>query len=317
MNCHATTTTCFFPQLSWQTAIDAFLWSRKIKSLSHRTLEYYALVLKQFCESDAHKDCQSPLTCPPTHIAAFIAWLQNRGVRPNTILNRIRGLKAFFNWLKQEGLRENNPVTAIPTPNASQPLPKTVTEDHFLAAIATLNPNKLSDLRNLTLFVLAYDTGARLSELVSLKLGDLDLANRMAKVHGKGGKERVIVFGQKAAMLLRRYLTMRMIKESRTLSPDDFVFAYTNGSQLDRRYVNKAWHKAQKRAGLAPLPFHGLRHGFARLWLLRGGDAFSLQILLGHTTPVMTRRYVTLWGSDLKQIHAKVSPVDKLSFKVR
>ncbi|MCS3918628.1 site-specific integrase [Fervidibacter sacchari] len=108
-----------------------------------------------------------------------------------------------------------------------------------------------------------------------------------------------------------------MIKESRTLSPDDFVFAYTNGSQLDRRYVNKAWHKAQKRAGLAPLPFHGLRHGFARLWLLRGGDAFSLQILLGHTTPVMTRRYVTLWGSDLKQIHAKVSPVDKLSFKVR
>jgi site-specific recombinase XerD len=305
------------PDLSWQTAIDAFLWSRKVKGLSPQTLNWYAKVLRQFCRCDTHHDCPSPLTCPPDHIKAYLSWLQHRGVRSATLANRFRGLRAFFHWLTQEGLRPDNPIKAVPTPKVSQPLPKTVTEDHFLAAIATLNPSKFPDLRNLALFVLAFDTGARLGELISLKVGDLDLTNRMAKVRGKGDKERVIVFGQKAATLLRRYLTMRMVRENRTLIPDDFVFAFQNGSPLDHRYVLRAWHRAQKKAGLTPLPFHGLRRGFARMWLLRGGDSFSLQMLLGHTTPAMTQRYVTLWGTDLKQIHAKVSPVDKLALKVR
>jgi len=302
----------FAPQLKWEVAINAFIWSRKVKSLSARTLDYYAFALKQFCQ--AH-ECQSPLNCEPHHIAGYITWLQARGVRSISILSRLRALKAFFNWLKQEGLRSDNPFDQTPMPKPSQPLPRTVTEDHFLATIATLNPSKFSDLRDLTLFVLAYDTGARLSELLNLKLGDLDLISRTAKLLGKGGKERLVFFGQKTAHLLRRYLTVRMVKENRTLTPDDLVFVTISGAPLTRYQAHWNWRKAQKRAGLQPLPFHGLRHGFARRWLLQGGDAFSLQLLLGHTTPTITQRYVTLWGSDLKQIHAKVSPVDSLPLK--
>jgi len=162
----------FTPRLSWEVAIDAFLWSRKVKSLSARTLDYYAFALKQFCQ--AH-ECQSPLNCQPSHITAYIAWLQERKVRSISILSCSRALNAFFNWLRQEGLCNDNPLDHTPIPKSSQPLPKTVTEAHFLAAISVLYPSKFADLRDLALFRLAFDTGARLGELLGLKVGGFGL----------------------------------------------------------------------------------------------------------------------------------------------
>jgi site-specific recombinase XerD len=299
-------------ELAWNVAVDAFLWAKRVKGLSAKTLQHYEIVLTQFYQ--AH-ECQSPLTCTSAHVTAYVAWLQNRGVRSTTIAPRLGVLKSFFNWLRAEGLRQDNPVASVQVKPA-QPLPKTVTENHFLKAISVLNPNKFEDLRWLALFTIAFDTGARLSELLNLRLGDLDLVNRMAKIWGKGGKERVVFFGQKTAQILRRYLTARMVRENRTLSPDDLVFVTLRNNPIARDAVCKAWHKAQKKAGLTPLPFHGLRHGFARRWLLNKGDAFSLQLILGHSSPETTRRYVTLWGSDLKEIHARVSPVDSLPLRL-
>jgi site-specific recombinase XerD len=299
-------------ELSWEVAIDAFLWAKRVKGLSAKTLQHYEIVLKQFYQ--AH-ECHSPLSCTSSHVSAYVAYLQRRGVRSTTIAPRLLVLKSFFNWLRQEGLRQDNPVASVQVKPA-QPLPKTVTETHFLKAISVLNPNKFEDLRWLALFVTAFDTGARLSELLNLKVGDLDLVNRMFKVLGKGGKERVVFFGQKTAQILRRYLTARMVRENRTLSPDDLVFVTLNNNPIPKPTVCKVWHRAQKKAGLTPLPFHGLRHGFARRWLLNKGDAFSLQLLLGHSSPETTRRYVTLWGSDLKEIHARVSPIDSLPLRL-
>jgi site-specific recombinase XerD len=299
-------------ELRWDVAVDAFLWAKRAAGLSHSTLQQYKIVLTQFYQ--AH-ECQSPLTCSSSHVIAYVTWLQNRGVRSTTIAPRLLVLKSFFNWLRAEGLREDNPATPVQFKPA-QPLPRTVTETHFLKAISTLNPSRFEDLRWLALFVVAYDTGARLSELLNMKIGDLDLVNRMAKIWGKGRKERIVFFGQKTALILRRYLTARMVRENRTLSPDDLVFVTLNNNPLPRSAVCRAWHKAQKKSGLTPLPFHGLRHGFARRWLLNKGDAFSLQLILGHSSPETTRRYVTLWGSALKEIHARVSPVDSLPLRL-
>jgi site-specific recombinase XerD len=299
-------------ELRWEVAVDAFLWAKRVKGLSAKTLQHYEIVLTQFWQSH---ECQSPLTCTSAHVTAYVAWLQRRGVRSTTIAPRLLVLKSFFNWLRAEGLRQDNPAASVQVKPA-QPLPKTVTETHFLQAISVLNPNRFEDLRWLALFVVAYDTGARLSELLNLRVGDLDLINRMAKILGKGGKERVVFFGQKTAQILRRYLTARMVRENRTLSPDDLVFVTLNNNPIPKPTVCKVWHRAQKKAGLMPLPFHGLRHGFARRWLLNKGDAFSLQLILGHSSPETTRRYVTLWGSDLKEIHARVSPIDSLPLRL-
>lgn len=305
-------------ELSWETAVDAFLWVKRVVGCSKKTLDWHRFSLQAFrqCHIDLHLPCPSPLQCPPEHLRKFLEWAQGKGLSPITVDTYFRSLRTFFRWLHAEGLREDIPTNKIPPLRTPEPLPRTVTEEHFLAAIATfktLNPSKFSELRNLTLFVLAFDSGARLGELLNLRFGQIDLETNTARVCGKGNRERIIVFGKTTSLLLRRYLTVYSTLFRRIPSPDDFVFVFRNGSPLDPRYALRAWHDAQKKAGLSVLPFHGLRHGFARVWLLRGGDAISLQILLGHKSSEMTRRYVTLWGRDLKTIHEKVSPVDRLS----
>jgi site-specific recombinase XerD len=131
-----------------------------------------------------------------------------------------------------------------------------------------------------SLFCLALDSGARLSELLSLRLCNLELLSRCAKVKGKGNKERMMDFGTLTSQLLSRYLTACLTRFG-ALSQDSFLFLTDDGRPISKRQGQDRWKKWQRRAGLTPLPFHGLRHGFARMWLLKGGDAFSLQLLLG------------------------------------
>jgi site-specific recombinase XerD len=228
-----------------------------------------------------------------------------------TVLGYFRILRVFFRWLKNIGLRQDYPMSKVKPPKPESPLPRTVTEDHFLAAIKRLDPSKPLDLRYAVLFTLLFDTGARVSEILQLRVGDIDLKNRLLRIKGKGNKERIVPFGRTAATLLSRY--MSLLATYKTLTNDDLVFQSSNFTPLHRRNIYRRWQQLQKQAGLKPLPLHGLRHGFARAWLVSGGDAFSLQIILGHASPETTRRYVTLWASDLQQKHAQHSPVDRLT----
>lgn len=305
------------PSLDWEKAIAVFLWAKRIAGRSNKTLEWFAQHMKMFVKfhSQAGLHCPSPTTCQPLHIQLYIAHLQSRGLSPVSVHTYFVAISTSFSWLNKEGIIAENPCSKVAKPKPHQPLPTPVTEEHFQKAISTLNPSNFHDLRNLALFMLAFDSGARLGELLNLKVGDVDLLQRVAKVMGKGGKERLIYFGVKTAQVLRKYLTKRAFLFS-TISPDEPLFVFKNGAPLDDRYALRAWHRAQKRAGLKPLSFHSLRHGFARLWLLNGGDGFSLQLLLGHSTPAMTSRYVRLWATDLQKLHAKVSPVDKLKGKL-
>lgn len=321
--------TPFVPQLSWETAVDVFLWSRKAMGVSDRTVAWHKLSLKLFlqCHKELSLSC-SPINCTPEHLRAFLIWLSKRNVKLVSQNTYYRSIRAFFRFLVHEGLRKDIPTNKVAAPKIEEPLPKTVTEKHFIQTIQAIcpfilpkslfkdtrwtNALKWHELRNLALFVMAFDTGARLGELLSLKVGDVDLQKRMALVKGKGRKERIIVFGTTTTKLLVKYLITRKLFCG-DFSNDSYLFVFKNGSPLNRSYVGKEWRKAQRKAGLSPLPFHGLRHGFARIWLLRGGDVLSLQILLGHTSSEMTKRYVRLWGADLQKLHAQVSPVDKLS----
>ncbi|MEZ8216835.1 Phage integrase, N-terminal SAM-like domain [Candidatus Fervidibacteria bacterium JGI MDM2 SSWTFF-3-K9] len=299
--------------LSWEKAINTFLHLKRLSGFSPATLEWYEVTFKLFDRfHKTHKlFCPSPSTCPPEHIQTFLWWLSRKD-RPITVHTKFRALRAFFRWLVKEGFRQDNPIAKVTPPKVNEPLPKTVTEEHFVKTLSALNLSRFAHLRDAALFALAFDSGARLSELVNLRLGDIDLTLRCAKVKGKGNKERMIYFGTTTCQLLSRYLAACFLRFG-PLSQDSFLFLTNDGRSISKRQVEDRWKKAQKRVGLKPLPFHGLRHGFARIWLLRGGDAFSLQLLLGHTSPEVTKRYVTLWGSDLQRLHRERSPVDALA----
>lgn len=300
--------------LSWDQLTKTFLHLKRLQNLSPATLEWYEITFKLFARfhETNNLNCNSPVTCPPSHIQGFLWWL-NQKDRAITVHTKFRALRAFFRWLVREGLRQDNPIEKVHTPKVNEPLPKTVTEEHFAKTMATLNLSKFTDLREATLIALAFDSGARLSELLNLRLEDIDLLTRTAKVKGKGGKERLIYFGNTTAQLLSRYLTARTLRFGAPLT--GFVFVTRKGGKLSKNQVQHRWRKLQRLAGLNPLPFHGLRHGFARLWLLRGGDAFSLQLLLGHSSAEVTKRYVTLWGTDLQKLHSERAPVDSIALK--
>jgi site-specific recombinase XerD len=299
--------------VSWDQVIEAFLFSRKATGVSKSMLEQYSARLRIFRDFHLERNlpCESPLECTPQCVEAFFVYLQENGRRMITVLGYFRILRAFFRWLKEIGLRQDYPIAKIKPPKPENPLPRTVTEDHFLTVIRRLDPSKPLDLRYAVLFTLLFDTGARVSEILQLRVGDIDLKNRLLRIKGKGNKERIVPFGRTAATLLSRY--MSLLATYKTLTNDDLVFQSSNFTPLHRRNIYRRWQQLQKQAGLKPLPLHGLRHGFARAWLISGGDAFSLQLILGHASPETTKRYVTLWASDLQQKHAQHSPVDRLT----
>ncbi len=303
--------------VQWDQVIEAFIFAKRAAGMGEATQSLYLARLRMFRDfhSTANLPCQSPVECSPACIQRYFVYLRNQNRRLVTVFGHYRILKTFFRWLVELGLRTDNPMSKIPPPKSEEPMPRTVTEEHFRQAIRLLDTSNPNDLRYAALFTLLFDTGARVSEILALRVSDIDLRHRLLRIKGKGNKERIVPFGRTAAMLLSKHLSLLAMQKP--LDNDNLVFPSQTGTQLIRRNVYRRWWKLQKQAGLKPLPLHGLRHGFARSWLISGGDAFSLQLILGHSKPETTQRYVTLWTSDLQSKHERHSPVNRLTLKIK
>jgi site-specific recombinase XerD len=301
----------------WNQVIEAFLFAKKAIGISKSTYALYVSRLGIFRDFhiQARLPCGSPIDCTPQCIQRFFLYLTDNKRRLVTVFAYYRELRTFFKWMKDIGLRSDNPMDKIPPPKPESPLPKTVTEEHFAAVMRQLDPSNPSDLRWVAIFTLLFDTGARANEILSLRICDLDLRNRLLRIQGKGNKERIVPFGRTAATLLAKHLSLLAARIK--LSNESYLFPTSNGTKIAVRNLHRKWKTLQKRAGVELLPVHGLRHGFARAWLLAGGDAFSLQLILGHSRPETTQKYVTLWASDLQRKHSQYSPVDRLTVKIK
>lgn len=301
---------------SWDKILDAFIFAKKTAGRSEETIKYYRAKLSFFFNFHIQHmlPCKSPLDCNRRCIEGYFGYLLNNGRRRITVHAHFRALRSFFRWLVSMGLRQDNPMGKITAPKVDEPLPKTVTEEHFLSAIQQLTPERFKNhLTYLTLFVLLFDTGMRLCEALGLRFEDIDFNHKVVKVTGKGGKQRIVPISSKTCSLLTKLIALRMLNCQ--VNPNDLVFVTSSGTPFSKRNIHKVWWRIQKLAGLNPLPIHGLRHGFARCWLISGGDAFSLQMLLGHSSPSVTQRYVKFFGTDLQNLHQKHSPIERITLK--
>ena len=218
----------------------------------------------------------------------------------------------------QQGLRSDNPCLSIQI-NLDDPLPRTVSPEHLAEVIKHLDLDTFTGIRNAALFTLAFDTGARVSELLSLTVGDVLVGQRKVLIRGKGGKDRWVFSGRLASVFLKKYL-LEYGKQFPIypVYPEAPLFVTEYGGKIrSKDAVKLIWVRAQKRAGLPILPFHGLRHGFAKAWLTAGGDLFSLQQILGHSDLNVTRRYVRLLTEDLERMRQEYSPADRLWSELR
>jgi len=163
--------------------------------------------------------------------------------------------------------------------------------------------------------LLFLDCGIRLSELVNLKISDIDFSAGQFKVLGKGAKERIVPMGLTTRRALIRY--MEHYRPQPVNPQENRLFLTMAGDPISRDSVTKIIERLARRTNVTRMHPHLLRHTFAVRYLVNGGDVFTLRKILGHSTLEMTRKYVTLASGDVKEKHRQYSPVDNLGLVER
>ncbi len=262
-----------------------------------------------------------------THLRRFLVHLQTvgkadqhnphkptreEGLFPQTIQGYARTLKAFFSWATVEGYLAQNPAQRLKIPKAPKAILQTFSEDQIRRLLRAINQRSTVGFRNYCIIPVFPDTGIRLSELVTLELPHLHLDQAYFKVLGKGAKERIVPIGAHVQKALWKYIHHHR--------PEPFhpniqnAFLTRDGRALSPSSVYQRISDYGEKAGLKGVRCspHTFRHTFAKNFLLNGGNVFTLQKILGHSSLEVVRIYINLASDDVQVQHRKASPVDWL-----
>ncbi len=238
----------------------------------------------------------------------YLAAPQQAGLAPRSLSRHLSALRGFYRYLVREGITREDPTARIESPRLGRPLPKTLTEvdvDRLLAAPAGDTPQALRDGAMLELL---YASGLRVSELVGLRIAQVDLNRGVLVVLGKGARERMVPIGETALVRIETYLAQA---RSALLGGQvsDALFVTRRGGGMTRQGF---WHRLRlyaQRAGFERLPSpHTLRHAFATHLLNHGADLRAVQMLLGHADLSTTQIYTHVARERLKALHAQHHP---------
>jgi site-specific recombinase XerD len=269
-------------------SIDGFLLACRARRLSEHTLTDYSRTLKRFLE---HIGDTVVTKITTTQVSAFLA---AQPYSEKTVLNYHIGLSALWTWLIREGYTDKHILRLVEKPKPKKIAVQPFTETEIKAM---LNCVKRNNERDKSMILLLLDTGLRASELIGIELSKLDLVNRRVVVLGKGNKERAVPFSARTASAIFRY-TSTLSDASGKLYP------YSRNSLAD------LIADIGKRAGLKKAHPHRFRHTFAITYLRNGGDPYTLQEILGHTTMEMVKEYISLAQVDIDAAHKRASPVE-------
>lgn len=237
---------------------------------------------------------------------------QGRRIARRTLHNHVSGLRAFYVYLRKQGQAETNPFTGVSLPKLDKPLPKFLTESQMrdlLEAPAKLwKDGKIGEfeaLRDSVILELLYGGGLRVSELCGLTHGQVDLQQGVARVLGKGRKERLCPIGPVAVKCLRRFVDHFNL----SMAQDAVVICQRGGQRMEPRQVQKLLKTHLAKADL-PLDMtpHKLRHSFATHMLDHGADLRAVQELLGHANLSTTQIYTHVSIARLKEAHKQAHP---------
>jgi len=241
-----------------------------------------------------------------TIIRAYIVAVYKR-LKKSSLSRKVASIRAYFRFLKRKGYIEENPALLVKNPRVEKHLPKFYTVDEMFLFLDALPEDSWLRLRNRALFELIYSTGMRASEALGLDRGNVHLEGLSALVKGKGGKERVLPFGEKARDALQTYLDSR--RDSASVSNKSPLFVNARGARLSYRGLLKIMKQHQLKAGLLKdLALHGIRHSFATHMLGGGADLRSIQELLGHSKLSTTQKYTHISMEKIMEIYDKAHP---------
>jgi integrase/recombinase XerD len=226
----------------------------------------------------------------------------------------VRTLKAFYSWTVREEHVEHNPMTKIPVPKAPIKIINTFSLEQLSSLVNLCDRSNGQGYRNLAIILLLLDSGIRVSELVGIEIGDVNLAEGYIKIkRAKGNKERIVPIGSLVQKSLWKYINCYRSKPVTDMVTRLFLSEY--GLPLTKSGIQQMLRRYGKQADITGTRCspHIFRHTFAKNYLLNGGDIFSLQKILGHSSLASVRLYLNLFATDVKKQHQRFSPVDNLT----
>ncbi len=313
-------------------AIEDYLLDHEGGNHSAKTLEWHRTAL-DLMQSYLEKERQITLVgeVDAPDINAWFAWMRktpaSRGkVRSErTIQTYARSARAFFHWLVRRETIERNPFERVVFPKVGRPLIQTITPEEFEQLLLACAPPhetgpfaERAAVRNRAILWLLYDTGIRLSELINLRLDNLDRKHGVVTVMGKGAKERRVALGQNCLRHLSYYLDKHRPGEAELAewgsAGEDHLFLSETRTPLTKNGVTLLFARLRKRAGITGkrISPHILRHTFAVRYLVLGNDPFSLQELLGHEDMTTVKYYMHMNDETIQAQKRKYSPGDHL-----
>lgn len=306
----------FLERLSWQekqffkmnTEINAFIvYLHNVKKTSENTEQSYRrdlMKVRNYMEQQGIEDVKK-ITI--TNLNSYILFLEKNKFSAATISRNIASLKAFYHYMFKTGMVMEDMAETLHAPKIEKKMPEILTTDEVVRLLEQPLGNSPKEIRDKAMLELLYATGIRVTELVHLKLEDINLQMGYLLCRD-GGKERIIPFGSEAKNALLRYLEgtrAAMIKDQQS----EYLFVNCSGQPMSRQGFWKLIKYYAKKAGIvADITPHTLRHSFAAHLVENGADLRSVQEMLGHSDISTTQIYANMNHSRIREVYAKAHP---------
>ncbi len=268
--------------------------------------------LASFCSmQEEHK---SPVSVDQNDLLLFVAWVHKLGVSERTQARIISGIRAFYHYLMMEDAITGNPAANLDAPRIGRKLPEFLTIEEVERIIAAIDLSDPLGQRNRAIVETLYGCGLRVSELLQLKISDLNTADEFIRVTGKGNKQRLVPIGREALKHINLYLdsSRRTLNVARGF--EDHLFLNKRGKALSRVMVFTMIKKLTQRAGIRKnISPHTFRHSFATHLVEGGADLRAVQDMLGHESITTTEIYTHLSREYLKENLLSFHPRAKIS----
>ena len=292
---------------AWRDALALFASDLRRRGAAEKTRRAYAIDLGQFAIWCAAQSLD-PVEVTPRTLRRYAATLSDRRAVATTVARKLAALRAFYRALREHGEIAQNPADLIPAPKRPRSLPRVLRPDEMAAVLDRIPASTPLELRDRALFEVAYASGLRAEELVTLDVTSVAFDDEELRVEGKGGKTRIVPVGEPALKALARYLE----RARPALGNGDggpALFLSKSGRRLstsDVRRRLRVWtRRAEVQGGVSP---HTLRHSFATHLLEGGADLRAIQELLGHASISTTQIYTRVESARLKSAYAKSHP---------
>ncbi len=274
------------------------------KGYSENTIESYKRDLDKFLEYNKNTSIEN---ISNEDLKKYIKYLNDTGLNEKSIARNISSLKSFYKFLVISKYISSNTSDSLYLPKIKKSLPSTLTEEEVFSLLDIELIDNFS-YRNKAMLELLYASGLRVSELINLKLQDVDFSQDIIRTFGKGSKERIIPIGDYAKEYLEKYIyeyrSSMLKKES-----NEYIFLNNHGKQMTRQGFFKIIKKLAKEKGInKELSPHTIRHSFASHLLKYGADLRTIQELLGHSDISTTQIYTHITNEELKQNYNEFHP---------